>query len=97
MLAVYPRMASHPPSGIFPSNGPNLLRQPSAEDIDAAHQLISSARGEHMGTQTGLETRRPHTPPQIQSQNVAALPEESIEQTSLQVSEEAQQLGQVCR
>lgn len=50
-----------------------------------------------MGTQTGLDTRRPNTPPQIQSQTVAALPEESIEQTSLQASEEAQQLGQVCR
>lgn len=24
---------------------PNLIRQPSAEDLDAAHQLVSSARG----------------------------------------------------
>lgn len=25
---------------------PSLIRQPSAEDLDAAHQLVSSARGE---------------------------------------------------
>jgi hypothetical protein len=32
------------PADPFPG-GPNLIRQPSAEDLDAAHQLVSSARG----------------------------------------------------
>jgi hypothetical protein len=32
----------------FPG-GPNLIRQPSAEDLDAAHQLVSSARGGRSG------------------------------------------------
>lgn len=50
-----------------------------------------------MMTQTTLDTHRTNTPTQIQSQNVAPLPEQRVEQASFQMSEEAQQLGQVCR
>lgn len=46
MLAVHRAMAQQYPNAF---NGPVLVRQPSAEDIDAAHQLLSSARGERPG------------------------------------------------
>lgn len=44
---------------------PNLIRQPSAEDLDAAHQLVSSARGGRNGLAGIEETFRigdPHGP-----------------------------------
>lgn len=97
MLAVYPPMASHPPSRIYHANGPNLLRQPSAEDIDAAHQLISSARGERMGTQITPQIHRTSTPTQQPGPDTATFGEDSIEQESPQLPDETQQLGQVCR
>lgn len=97
MLAVYPRMASRSPSRPFPANGANLLRQPSAEDIDAAHQLISSARGERMGTQLTRDTHRTNTPTEHPSPSTATFSEEGVEQASAQIVDEAQQLGQVCR
>ena len=49
MLTLKPRMdhMGRPTDLFTPS--PNLIRQPSAEDLDAAHQLVSSARGERSG------------------------------------------------
>jgi hypothetical protein len=45
MLTLKPRM-DHMGRPIDPFGAsPNLIRQPSAEDLDAAHQLVSSARG----------------------------------------------------
>lgn len=45
MLTLKPRM-DHMGRPIDPfAVSPNLIRQPSAEDLDAAHQLVSSARG----------------------------------------------------
>lgn len=48
MLAVYSAMDALPRSSSFNAinGGSNLIRHPSAEDLDAAHQLVSSARGE---------------------------------------------------
>jgi len=46
MLAVYPPMDSLQRTSSFGSTGSVLMRHPSAEDLDAAHQLVSSARGE---------------------------------------------------
>lgn len=45
MLAIRAGMDPLRLSHAFASDTPNLLRQPSAEDLDAAHQLVSSARG----------------------------------------------------
>jgi hypothetical protein len=45
MLAFAARMDPLRPSQPFSTDAPNLLRHPSAEDLDAAHQLVSSARG----------------------------------------------------
>ncbi len=45
MLTLKPRMDQMGrPADLF-TGGPSLIRQPSAEDLDAAHQLVSSARG----------------------------------------------------
>jgi hypothetical protein len=45
MLTLKPRMDHMGrPTDPFAAS-PNLMRQPSAEDLDAAHQLVSSARG----------------------------------------------------
>lgn len=52
MLAM-PQMNSLKPM----SQSENLLRHPSAEDLDAAHQLVSSARGARERA-AAAETRR---------------------------------------
>jgi hypothetical protein len=45
MLTLKPRMDHMGrPTDLFTPT-PNLIRQASAEDLDAAHQLVSSARG----------------------------------------------------
>lgn len=59
MLALKPRMDQmRRPADLF-TRGPNLIRQPSAEDLDAAHQLVSSARGGRSGADSSDE--RPRT------------------------------------
>ncbi|ETN42128.1 uncharacterized protein HMPREF1541_04069 [Cyphellophora europaea CBS 101466] len=45
MLAVQSAMDALRRSATHASGQPSILRQPSAEDLDAAHQLVSSARG----------------------------------------------------
>ena len=47
MLAVHQAMDALARSS-HSSERHSLLREPSAEDLDAAHQLVSSARGERM-------------------------------------------------
>ena len=37
------------------------MRQPSAEDLDAAHQLVSSARGERNSNYVSVDTSRGKT------------------------------------
>jgi hypothetical protein len=56
MLAIRAGMDPLRPSHAFASDAPDLLRQPSAEDLDAAHQLVSSARGRN-GEYGGPERR----------------------------------------
>lgn len=94
MLAVYPQMASHPHSQ-FSTSRSDLLRQPSAEDLDAAHQLVSSARGERTGITNAQESQPVSTTPQQPATLPAVGATESIEQA--QSSDDTQQLGQVCR
>lgn len=48
MLAVRSAMDALRRSTSHNSDHPSILRQPSAEDLDAAHQLVSSARGERI-------------------------------------------------
>lgn len=90
-------MASHPYSHNFPQPGSTLLRQPSAEDIDAAHQLVSSARGEMTGTYVNQEINRSDaSAPSVHTQ-APQQPTQSVEPPSPLPIEEQQQLGQVCR
>ncbi|KAF7513084.1 hypothetical protein GJ744_011350 [Endocarpon pusillum] len=59
MLTLKPRTEQMGrPADLF-TRGPNLIRQPSAEDLDAAHQLVSSARGGRSGA--GSSDERPRT------------------------------------
>jgi hypothetical protein len=65
MLAVQPMMAALRRSNSNRSDHPSILRQPSAEDLDAAHQLVSSARGERLSPPTAGNERHPsiaHSP-----------------------------------
>ena len=56
MLALRAIMDPLRPSPSYSAPAPDLLRQPSAEDLDAAHQLVSSARGRN-GEYSGHERR----------------------------------------
>lgn len=93
MLALYPQMATHSHTP-FSTVRSDLLRQPSAEDLDAAHQLVSSARGERTGI-TNPQDPQPSSTTSQQSVPPVSGPAESIEQA--QPSDETPQLGQVCR
>lgn len=97
MLAIHPHMASHPHSQAFSSQGPSLLRQPSAEDIDAAHQLVSSARGERTGTFLAVNHDQSNTPKASPTPQPQIRVEDGAEAASPRSTEESQQLGQVCR
>jgi len=50
MLAVHGVMDALHRSASFGSERESLMRQPSAEDLDAAHNLVASARGERHGS-----------------------------------------------
>lgn len=73
MLAIRGGMDPLRPSHAFASDAPDLLRQPSAEDLDAAHQLVSSARGrnseyggheKHVGNHSN--DHAPRTAPEVE-------------------------------
>ena len=49
MLAVQRGMDILRKATSYQESNHNIMRQPSAEDLDAAHQLVSSARGERNG------------------------------------------------
>ena len=96
MLTVHRPMAPHPTSHNFSRPGASLLRQPSAEDMDAARQLVSSARGEMTGMNVSQEPYQPNTPTRTIDPNAPGNDAQSIEQASPLPAED-QQLGQACR
>lgn len=102
MLAVRGAMDALQHSTSFSGQKDSLLRQPSAEDLDAAHQLVSSARGERHGSHVVHETHggegasdqnylRRVSPGQ-DATTVAGTSGESSEQ-----AEDSSGLGQMCR
>lgn len=93
MLAVHSQMANHPHPQ-FSTVRSDLLRQPSAEDLDAAHQLVSSARGERTSITHAQDSQSLGPVPQQPVPSVSG-PTESIEKA--QSTDETSQLGQVCR
>ena len=104
MLAVYPGMDALQRANSFNSinSRVELMRQPSAEDLDAAHQLVSSARGERSGNFAMSEGISRHDEPRQQPSSAAATetPRESVEKpvsgNNTSVAEEPQG-GQICR
>jgi hypothetical protein len=81
MLKVAPVIDALRRSTSYSSDHPDMLRQPSAEDLDAAHQLVSSARGERI------------SPPRTSESSLvqAAPATTSVEQSEPQADTEVQQ------
>lgn len=78
------------------------MRQPSAEDLDAAHQLVSSARGERHGSQvthdghvSDAATENSHVSRASPRPDVVEAPRLSSEIPDLR--EDGGGLGQICR
>jgi hypothetical protein len=102
MLKVAPVMDALRRSTSYSSDHPDMLRQPSAEDLDAARQLVSSARGERISpprtndssfiqtgpSSTSVEQSEPQADTEDQQQNGDS---ESIERDS------AGGFNQICR
>src|ERR1700755_1245720 len=88
MLAVQSAMDALRRPGSHGSDRHILLREPSAEDLDAAHQLVSSARGERKNPPSSLpegktsESRNlsirqlTNNPSEPESQQVAGEPQD---------------------
>ena len=101
MLAIRAGMDPLRTSHTFNSDAPDLLRQPSAEDLDAAHQLVSSARGRN--GDYGAHERRPSTMSIDAAPKVGADAEgEAAQRQQGQArdnaaEEETVNLGQICR
>lgn len=99
MLAVRSAMDALHRSTSFGSDREILIRQPSAEDLDAAHQLVSSARGERHGSRI-TPANEPATDNAHMSR-VSPIPETTdAPRSSSEVSEQREDatgLAQVCR
>jgi hypothetical protein len=97
MLAVQSAMDALRRSTSHNSDQPSILRQPSAEDLDAAHQLVSSARGERISpprTNEGQQAISP-IPPHAQR----STPEAQQQRASIE-ADDALSVGgfnQMCR
>jgi hypothetical protein len=86
-------------AGSYGSDRQSLLREPSAEDLDAAHQLVSSARGERKNlapTQEppGSDARELQS---RQQEGGKAEVESQQPRSELQEREVAGSFSQVCR
>lgn len=94
MLAVRGAMDALQRSASFSSQRDSLMRQPSAEDLDAAHQLVSSARGERHGSQQHLAHDN-HFRPVSPGPDMTDAPRATSELS--EQTEEPSGLGQMCR
>ncbi|OCT44982.1 GATA factor SREP [Cladophialophora carrionii] len=100
MLAVRSAMDPLHHSSSLGSEQDSLMRQPSAEDLDAAHQLVSSALGErHVSHATNdnhvnLATDNP-SPRQVSPRPERPEPQRSPSETT-EPREDASGLAQVC-
>ncbi|RVX70759.1 hypothetical protein B0A52_05410 [Exophiala mesophila] len=78
----------------------NSMRQPSAEDLDAAHQLVSSARGERHGS--NLTHDGHNSEPSPEQTHLRVSPRPDVAHSPQPMSENADQvedtsgLGQIC-
>lgn len=102
MLAVHSAMDALRRSTSYSSDHPDMLRQPSAEDLDAAHQLVSSARGERISPPRTNETNGTSTSPSVYgiAPSASQPPAEDQQQDVLSESTERDAAGgfnQICR
>lgn len=101
MLAVRSPMDAFQKSTPFGGERENLMRQPSAEDLDAAHQLVSSARGERHGSNITHDGHNSDPPPDQTHLRVS--PRSDVAHSPQPMSDHADQvedtsgLGQICR
>jgi hypothetical protein len=99
MLVIRAGMDPSRPSHAFASDTPDILRQPSAEDLDAAHQLVSSARGRN--SEYRVDEKRTSFSNEIRPRMNADADEDSVrqqEQTRYPPANgDSINLGQICR
>lgn len=99
MLAIRAGMDPLRPSHAFASDTPDLLRQPSAEDLDAAHQLVSSARGrnsEYSSHEKRLSFSN-EMPPRMNMDGDGDSVRQQEQTRDLPANGDSINLGQVCR
>jgi hypothetical protein len=98
MLAIRAGMDPSRPSHAFAPDTPDILRHPSAEDLDAAHQLVSSARGRN--SEYRVDEKRTSVSNEIRPR-MNADAEDSVrqqEQTRYPPANgDSVNLGQICR
>jgi GATA-binding protein, other eukaryote len=101
MLAVRSAMDPLNSSTSFGSERESLMRQPSAEDLDAAHQLVSSALGERHVSHVSHDSHVNAATENPSVDQVSPRPEASEPQRSsseaIEQREDASGLSQVCR
>ncbi len=101
MLAVRSAMDALHHSNSFSSERDSLMRQPSAEDLDAAHQLVSSALGERHVSHTSHDNHVNTTTQNVSAGQDSSRPAASEPQLSsgetVEQREDGSTLGQVCR
>jgi hypothetical protein len=87
------------PSHAFASDAPDLLRQPSAEDLDAAHQLVSSARGRnseyggHKHVRSHSNDHASRTAPEVEEDSGR----QHEQSRATRADADSINLGQICR
>ena len=97
MLATYPLMDVLRDSSSFSSAGAGLMRHPSADDLDAAQQLVESARGDRQVPHAIYTQHDQHyiEPDSSTSPSIGQPPENGPSDSS--IVDESNGLGQVCR
>ncbi|KIW11960.1 hypothetical protein PV08_09234 [Exophiala spinifera] len=105
MLAVRSPMDALPRSASLGPERDSLMRHPSAEDLDAAHQLVSSARGERHGSQPQVSVYEGHVSdaattesshPSQPSPRPEATDTPRVSHEQVEHQEDSIVLGQVC-
>ena len=97
MLVTYPRMNVLRNSSSFSPAGAGLMRQPSADDLDAAQQLVESARGDRQNNHAAnAQPDQPYPEPgSAKSPSNGRTPERG--HFDAPIADEVNGLGQVCR
>jgi hypothetical protein len=87
-------------SSTFSPAGADLMRHPSAEDLDAAQQLVESARGDRQGTlaTNGQRDQQPYAETNMttgRTPNTGQTAES--DHSNAPMMDDSNGLGQICR